>query len=302
MTRPGGLGRGLSALIPPAESQSRGGHGPRFRLVATDSISPNPRQPRSSFDEAALQELALSLGQVGMLQPMLVRQAADHGDRYQLVAGERRLRAAQLAELDEVPVIVRETDDEELLTEALVENIHRTDLNPLEEAAAYRQLLDDLGMTHDQLATRVGKSRSAISNALRLLTLPAVLQHKVSVGSLSAGHARALLPLEDAEQQLRVAQRVIGEGLSVRDTEELVRSLNDGADRMQQLADAAKKRAGSPYEHLQSRLTDALATKVRITGSDRRGRVVINYSGRGDLERVLEILGRGSGQNFLSFE
>jgi ParB family chromosome partitioning protein len=280
-------------LIPAADEA-----GDALRMVAVDRIEPNPRQPRAAFDEGALQELARSLGQIGMLQPILVR-GLDEG-RYQIVAGERRHRAAQMAEMAEIPVIVRQTDDAQLLTEALVENIHRADLNALEEAAAYRQLLDDLGMTHDQLASGIGKSRSAISNALRLLTLPAILQHKLAVGSLSPGHARALLPLGDAEQQQRVAQRVIGEGLSVRATEDLVRSLTEGGDRLQELADAAVQRASSPYEELQARLTDALSTKVSITGSDRRGRVVINYSGREDLERVLTILGRGSGDDFLA--
>lgn len=295
MSRQGGLGRGLSALIPAADQA-----GDVLRTVPVDRIEPNPRQPRDAFDEAALQELALSLSQVGMLQPILVRRL--EADRFQIIAGERRYRAAKMADMAEIPVIVRQTEDAQLLTEALVENIHRADLNPLEEAAAYRQLLDDLGMTHEQLASRIGKSRSAISNSLRLMALPALLQHKLAVGSLSPGHARALLPLEDAEQQQRIAQRVIGEGLSVRATEDLVRSLQEGGDQLQELADTAKQRAASPYQELQSRLTDALATKVDITGSDRRGRVVINYSGREDLERVLSILGRGSGEDFLHSE
>jgi ParB family transcriptional regulator, chromosome partitioning protein len=292
MTRHAGLGRGLSALIP-----AGGELGDAYREIPLDRISPNPRQPRSSFDEAGLHELAQSVRELGVLQPVLVRAIED--ERFELIAGERRYRAAGIAGLDAIPAIIRQTDDAELLTEALVENIHRTDLNPLEEAAAYRQLLDDLGMTHDELATRIGRSRSAISNALRLLGLPPILQHKVAVGSLTAGHARALLSLEDADQQQRVAQRVIGEGMSVRATEELVRQLTEGGDRLDELAAAARRRADSPYAHLQSRLTDALATRVRITGSDRRGSVVINYSGREDLERVLRILGSGAGQNFL---
>ena len=292
MSRPVGLGRGLGALIPAGE-ESDG----RYREIPLGQITPNPRQPREAFDEAGLHELAQSLREVGLLQPILVRPIDD--GRYEIIAGERRYRAAGLAEFATIPALVRETDDAALLTEALVENLHRTDLNPLEEAAAYRQLLDDLGMTHEELATRIGKSRSAISNSLRLMALPPILQHKVAVGSLSAGHARALLALDDPERQQRVAQRVIGEGLSVRATEELVRQLLEGGDQMDALADAARRRAASPYADLQSRLTDALSTKVRITGNDRRGRLVINYSGREDLERVLAILGSGVGEDFL---
>lgn len=297
MARQSGLGRGLSALIPDREDDDVGPRD-RYRTVPLSAIEANPRQPRQTFDDAALHELALSIEQVGVLQPVLVRERDD--GQYEIIAGERRFRAAELAGLGELPVIVRQTSDAAVLTEALVENIHRTDLNPLEEAAAFRQLLDDLGMTHDQLAVRLGKSRSAISNSLRLLALPPLLQQKVAVGSLSAGHARALLSLEDAEQQQRVAQRVVGEGLSVRATEELVRSLLDADDALDDLAREAKRRAASPYEHLERRLTDALATNVRITGSDRRGRVVINYAGREDLERVLGVLAQGTGEDLLN--
>lgn len=292
----GGLGRGLSALLPPAEPGQSG-------LIALNlqSVVPNPRQPRDRFDEAGLRELAHSIGQVGVLQPVLVRPTEQDG-RYELIAGERRFRAARLAGLTEIPAIIRRTGDEQLLTEALVENLHRTDLDPLEEAAAYQQLLDDFGFTHEQLAERIGRSRSAISNALRLLALPPRLQQLVAEGALSAGHARALLALDRAEQQERVGQRVVAEGLSVRATEELVRTLlarpdPDGA--LADLADAAKRRKGSPYEGLQQRLTDALATKVAIKGSARRGKVVIEFAGRHDLERLLAILGRGTGENLL---
>lgn len=300
MTRQSGLGRGLSALIPERGAPDAAVPVRRdaFLHVPLEAVEPNPRQPREAFDEAALQELALSIEQVGVLQPVLVRPAAQP-ERYQIIAGERRYRAAAMAGLAELPVIVRQAEDTALLTEALVENIHRTDLNPLEEAAAYRQLLDDLGMTHDQLAVRIGKSRPTISNALRLLTLPPLLQQKVVAGSLSAGHARALLPLDDPEQQQRIAQRVIGEGLSVRATEDLVRSLAEADEGLDALARAARQRASSPYAHLEGRLTDVLATRVRITGSDRRGRVVINYSGREDLERLLQVLGHGTGTDLL---
>lgn len=293
MARQGGLGRGLSALIPAAEPGSLGGD--TLRLLPLDQLVPNRRQPREHFDERALQELALSLQQVGMLQPILVRHV-EH-ERYEIVAGERRHRAAAIAGLPQVPVIVRQTDDTQLLTEALVENLHRTDLNPLEEAAAYRQLLDDLGMTHDQLAERLGRSRSTITNALRLLGLSPAVQHKLIVGSLSAGHARALLALDDPEQQQRAAQRVIADGLSVRATEELVRFLLGPAEPSGTPNNPLRH---SAFEDVQARLGDALATRVRITGSGRRGRVVIDYAGREDLERLLAILGRGSGVDVLS--
>ena len=288
--RPSGLGRGLNALIPAAT----GGHSGLLRL-RLNAIQPNPRQPRGTFDDAALQELAHSLREVGMLQPIVVRPVED--GRYEIIAGERRFRAARIAGLEEVPAVVRTTTDGNLLTEALVENIHRADLNPLEEAAAFQQLLEDFGVTHDQLATKLGKSRPAISNALRLLTLPGGLQEHVASGVLSAGHARALLALDDAKQQTRVARRVIAEGLSVRATEELVKTLTGSADDAARdaLADRAKRRAATPYGHLERRLTDALATSVEIKGTAKRGRVVIDYSGPEDLQRLLDVLARGTG-------
>lgn len=297
MSRAGGLGRGLGALIPAAAPGQSG-----LIELELGAIVPNPRQPRGAFDEQGLEELALSLREVGMLQPVLVRPL--DAERYELIAGERRYRAAQLAGLGRIPAVVRHTGDADLLTEALVENIHRTDLNPLEEAAAYQQLLDDFGFTHEELARRLGKSRSAISNTLRLLSLPAELQHRVAAGALSAGHARALLALSSSEEQVRMAQRVVAEGLSVRATEELVRArlagAREGTDGAQQrLAQDAGRRRASPYLDLQQRLADALATKVRITGTARRGNVVISYAGQEDLERLLMILSHGSGHDLL---
>lgn len=297
MTRPGGLGRGLGALLPPATAEQSG-----LRELPLASIVPNPRQPRDQFEDAALQDLAQSMRQVGVLQPVLVR-PADDGERYELIAGERRFRAARMAGLDAIPAIVKETPDDELLTKALIENIHRTDLNPLEEAAAYQQLLDDFGMTHDALAQSLGRSRSTISNALRLLALPPALQQLVAQGALSAGHARAVLALDRAEEQERVGQQVVAEGLSVRATEELVRrrlSRTDSESAMSDLAAAAKRRKASPYEGLQRRIGDALGTRVQIKGTARRGRIVIDYSGAADLERLLQILGHGSGDQLLS--
>lgn len=290
MTRPGGLGRGLNALIPSAAPGASG-----LQTVRLSALVPNPRQPRGDFDEEALEDLARSLREVGLLQPILVRPLDD--ERFEIVAGERRFRAARLAGLEEIPAVVRQTGDEQLLTEALVENIHRTDLNPLEEAAAYQQLLDDFGLTHEELAQRLGRSRSAISNALRLLSLSPPLQHKIAAGVLSAGHARTLLALEDERQQETVAQRVIAEGLSVRATEELVRrQLQAGPATAEE---RPRSRSTGPFEGLQRRLSDALATRVQVKGTARRGRVVIDYAGREDLERILTVLSRGTGENLV---
>lgn len=285
-TRPSGLGRGLSALIPSAGPGQSG-----LLTLRLNAITPNPRQPRGEFDQEALEELAASLREVGLIQPVVVRPLDQ--DRYELVAGERRFRAARLAGLEEIPAVVRHTADTDLLTEALVENLHRADLNALEEAAAIQQLRDDFGVTHEQLATKLGKSRSAVSNSLRLLTLPADLQQKIAAGALTAGHARALVAIQDPAQQRRIAQRVVGESLSVRATEDLVRRLVeplDSSGTAQDLASAAKRRDASPYADVQRRLSDALATKVRVTGTARRGRIVVEYAGEEDLQRLLTIL------------
>lgn len=293
MTRESGLGRGLSALLPAAAPGQSG-----LIDLAVAEVRPNVRQPRERFAGAELEELAQSIREVGVLQPVLVRVDGDGG--YELVAGERRFRAARLAGLTTIPAIVRQTADDQLLTEALIENLHRADLDPLEEAAAYQQLLDDFGYTHAQLATRLGRSRSTITNSLRLLALPPALQQHCADGSLSAGHARALLALDRAEQQVRTGQRVIAEGLSVRDTEELVRrallrreATGEGDARSR----AVRSRRASPYTGLQHRLGEALATGVSIKGSPRRGRIVIDYAGREDLERLLTILSRGTGED-----
>lgn len=291
--RPGGLGRGLGALIPAATQASSG-----LLSLPRSSIVPNRRQPRLTFDEASLAELAHSLREVGLLQPVIVRPLPD--GRYELVAGERRFRAAGLAGMETIPAIVRRTDDSELLTEALVENIHRADLNPIEEAAAYQQLLDDFGFTHQALAERLGRSRSSISNALRLLTLSPELQQQVAAGSLTAGHARALLSIDDVVERDHLARRVLAEGLSVRETEEAARRRDD--NRVAADTDGSSARAGSrsPYSGLQRRLSDALATRVAIKGTPTRGRLVIDYSGQDDLSRLLGILSSGTGENLLS--
>lgn len=292
MARQGGLGRGLAALIPQAAPGTSG-----LVELALDALVPNPRQPRKSFDEPALQELAHSLREVGMLQPILARPRAD--GRHEIVAGERRFRAARIAGLQTVPVVVRHTADTALLTEALIENIHRADLTPLEEAAAYDQLLHDFGMTHDGLALRLGRSRSAITNTLRLLGLAPPVQRRLSERTLSAGHARALLAVGDADRQEQLAAAVVADGLSVRATEELVREAQARPTRadhsMTRGAGAAARPRRSSFGGLEDRLGDALATRVQITGTARRGRVVIDFSGAEDLERLLDVIGRGAG-------
>jgi ParB family chromosome partitioning protein len=284
MSRAGGLGRGLEALIPTATAE-RGG----LRTISLDAIDTNPRQPREAFDQRSLAELAQSLQTVGLLQPIVVRETSP--DRYEIIAGERRFRAAQLAGFREIRAIIRHTDDDQILTEALVENIHRVDLNALEEAGAYQQLLDDFGFTHEQLAARLGKSRSTITNTLRLLTLGADLQQQVVTGALSPGHARALLAIDDPTVQREAARRIVSEGLSVRAAEELVRKL---------LKQSSQPKQSRPVERgvylgLQQRLSDAFSTKVRVTGTSNRGQVVIDFSGRDDLQRLLGVLEGGVG-------
>ena len=281
MTRSGGLGRGLGALLPSTEEGA-----PGLRHIPCARIDPNPRQPRRDFDQPGLRELAHSLRTVGMLQPIVVRPA---GERFELVAGERRWRAAQVAGLREVPALVRRTGDEALLTEALVENIHRSQLSPLEEAAAYEQLLSDFGLTHAELAERLGRSRSTITNALRLLGLAPAVQGWLAQGLLTTGHARALAALE-RDRQEALGARVLAEHLSVRDLEELVRVAPAGRPA------AGPRRERQPlHPDLQRRLESELGTGVRFRGSARRGRLEIDFAGTEDLERLLDVLGRGLG-------
>ena len=257
--------------------------------IAPDRIDPNPSQPRDVFDPDELEGLATSLKDIGVLQPLVVRPAA--GDRYELIAGERRWRAAQLAGLDTVPVVVRHTDDANLLKEALVENIHRVQLNPLEEAAAYQQLLEEFGVTQEELATRLGRSRPSISNAIRLLQLPAAVQRRLAAGVLSAGHAKVLLAMDDAGAQTKLAERIIAEGLSVRATEELVRlQLIDGPAR----APRARRAPTAPgLIELQEDLSDALEARVRITMGARKGRLAIEFASVDDLERIVGVIAGG---------
>ena len=283
--RRGGLGRGLGALIPtgPAEEQIEGA---RFEEVPLDSIEPNPRQPREVFDPDALAELVTSIREVGILQPIVVREV-DPG-RYQLIMGERRWRASREAGLDAVPAIVRDTADDALLRDALLENLHRQELNALEEAAAYAQLLEEFGATHEELADRVGRSRSHVTNTLRLLHLTPTVQRRVAAGVLSAGHARALLALDDAEAQERLASRVVAEGLSVRAVEEIVAV---GTQERAVPAPRTRKAVAPAVAVLAERLSERLDTRVSVELGKRRGKVVIQFGSVDDLERIAALLG-----------
>ena len=263
------------------------------------AIRPNPRQPRTVFDEDALDELAASLLEIGLLQPVVVRplghvpvdspEAAVRVAEYELVAGERRFRCAQRLGWDTIPAMVRPTDDADLLRDALLENIHRAALNPLEEAAAYQQLLTDFGCTQDELASRVGRSRSQIANTIRLLRLPPGVQRRVAAGVLSQGHARALLSLPDDASMESLATRIVAEGLSVRSVEEIV-AVGDGPTRVR----ARRPRRISSDDDLQEladSLADRLDTRVQLTMGKVKGRVTIEFAGREDLERILDVLG-----------
>ncbi|MTV25270.1 ParB/RepB/Spo0J family partition protein [Nitriliruptoraceae bacterium ZYF776] len=294
MNRRGGLGRGLAALIPPGEAGEGGGPA-RATLVelALDAIERNPRQPREVFDEQELEGLATSIRDIGVLQPIVVRPLGD--DRYELVAGERRLRASKRAGLERIPAVVRHTEDGQLLKEALVENIHRVQLNPLEEAAAYAQLLEDFGFTQEELATTLGKSRPAISNALRLMQLPPDVQRRVAAGVLSAGHAKALLALPTPELMDKLATRTVAEGLSVRALEELVRlQLLEPRDPSAPARSGSSNRLTAPgLVELQDDLSDALMARVRISMGARRGKVQIEFRSVDDLERIVGVIARG---------
>lgn len=260
-------------------------------------ISVNPRQPRQEFDPDALAELARSLVEVGMLQPVVVRRVSSadgtgaDGTGFELVAGERRLRAARLAGIDRIPAVVRGTTDDDLLREALLENLQRVQLNPLEEAAAYDQLLVDFGGTHDELAQRLGRSRSQVSNTLRLLRLPSPVQRRVAAGVLSAGHARALLGLADPDQMESVATRIVAEGMSVRSVEEVValESMSGKPRRTRKVS--RSEELPVEYEELERRLSERFDTRVRIQARGGRGRVQIEFSGTEDLFRIAQLIG-----------
>lgn len=312
MARLGGLGKGLGALIPAAEgAEGPTGDGPRLEEIPVDLVDKNPNQPRVHFDEEALADLAASVQEIGVLQPILVRPS---GDRYELVAGERRWRAAIRAGLAVIPAVVRTTDDLGSVERALVENLHRSDLTPLEEASAYQQLIDDFSMTHEQVAVRVGKSRSAVSNMLRLLTLPPAIQGYLADGRLSAGHARALLGTPDRSFQEQLARRAATGGWSVRAVEEAVRDrqagggvFDDDADTSNSSSDApsstSRSGAGKPPSglrppgllELENLLGEYLSTKVQVSMGSRRGKVTIDFADLEDLERLYHLMSSGPG-------
>ena len=311
-----GLGRGLGALIPtapgkgeapatgpspvdlliPGRSVPGAGDdgaapaaevaGAYFAEIPLDSITPNPRQPRVVFEEEALAELVHSLREVGLLQPVVVRPLGS--DRYELIMGERRWRAAREAGFVAIPAIVRATGDDALLRDALLENLHRSELNPLEEAAAYDQLLQDFGCTHDELAGRIGRSRPQISNTLRLLKLPPAVQRRVAAGVLSAGHARALLGLDDETSQERLAQRIVAEGLSVRTVEEIVALGGEPAAPVR--APRGKRPVAPKLSVLADRLGDRFETRVKVDLGRTKGRIVVEFATIDDLERIVALM------------
>jgi ParB family chromosome partitioning protein len=311
--RKGGLGRGLAALIPTgpigpagttaeleAEHPRTGdgsvplhhrpddgiGTGAVYREVPTTAISANPQQPRRSFDEESLAELEHSIREFGLLQPVVVRETAP--GTYQLIMGERRWRAATRAGLERIPAIVRETGDDALLRDALLENIHRVQLNPLEEAAAYQQLLEDFGCTHDELAQRIGRSRPQISNTIRLLKLSPAVQRRVAAGVLSAGHARSLLGVENAEQQDRLASRVVAEGISVRGLEEIVAT--GGGNLLATPAVRRNKPVAPGLTDLADRLSDRLETRVKVELGRHKGKITVEFASLDDLRRIVDIM------------
>lgn len=299
-----GLGKGLGALIPtgpildpevpgsaPAQESAQSGlkpvAGAYFQEIPVTAISPNPRQPREVFDEERLEELAASIKEVGLLQPVVVRSV--EGGRFELIMGERRWRASQLAGLERIPAIVRSTQDDEMLREALIENLQREQLNALEEAAAYRQLLDDFGATHEVLAKKVGRSRSHITNTLRLLNLPTSVQLRVAAGTISAGHARALLALDDPAAQDRLASRIVAEGLSVRTVEEIV-ALGEATAGPAPRKQRAKQPAAPALRNLADRLSDHFETRVKVDLGRRKGKIVVEFSTIDDLERIISTM------------
>lgn len=295
MARRSGLGRGLGALIP---SDISGEVGSALREVPVESIAPNPHQPRRYFDEEALATLTASIAELGVLQPILVREVGD--DRFELIAGERRWRAAKRAGLPSIPVVVRTVDEILSLEQALVENLHREDLNPLEEAAAYQQLMEDFSLTQEQVAQKVGKSRSAVANTLRLFQLPPSIQRLVAENQLAAGHAKALLGTPDRVFQERLARDIVANGLSVREAEEAVRQHNDAVEESapgtaaERVASTKRLRPPGLLE-LEELLADHLDTRVKVSmaGADGKGKVVVEFAGLEDLERIYRAMTEG---------
>jgi ParB family chromosome partitioning protein len=269
-----------------------------LRILPVDAIAPNPRQPRTAFDEDALEQLTASIREVGVLQPVVVRRAAPQAGSgaasvlFELVMGERRWRATQAAGLREIPAVIRDTSDDELLREALLENLHRSELNPLEEAAAYAQLLHDFGVTHEVLAQRLGTSRSHLTNTMRLLGLSPAVQRRVAAGVLSAGHARALLSLEDSAAQDALASRIVAEGLSVRAVEELVAVAQP---RRRPRSSGTGRAAAPELDHVAASLTERLDTRVKVVMGRSKGRITVEFAGVDDLQRILAAMSAGAG-------
>jgi len=292
VARPGGLGRGLGALIPPGAAEHKTPTGVGYREVPVAAIRPNPYQPRETFDEEAIGALADSIREVGLLQPVLVRPA---GDGFELVAGERRWRAARRVGLQVIPALVRETDDNTALEQGLVENLQREDLNPLEEAAAYQQLIEDFGLTHEQVAARVGRSRAAISNTLRLMQLPPSIQRSVREGQLTMGHARALLGTPDRAFQESLAKRIVKDDLSVRQVEQAVRARSERDDSKQRSTSAVAGKMRPPgLAELEEMLGDHLDTRVKIKlGAGGKGTLMVDFAGLDDLERIYRTVTQG---------
>lgn len=293
--RQSGLGKGLGALIPAADGPSV--HATGYRELPVAAIDVNPFQPREQFDEAALSALTASIRELGVLQPVLVRAVAEGS--YQLVAGERRWRAAKRAGLRTIPAIIRNVENQSALEQALVENLHRQDLNAIEEAAAYQQLIDEFHLTQDAVAQRVGKSRSAVTNTLRLLQLPPTIQRRVMDGAMSAGHARALLGLATSGEQEQLAQRIVDDDLSVRDVERLVRagggiiSPDDiGEDRPgpEPAPGVPKPPRPAALLEVESLLSEQLDTRVAVSMGERKGKIVIEFADLSDLERIYQLL------------
>ena len=295
MSKRGGLGRGLSALIPGAPEAGEAASG--LMEVPVNAVAPNPKQPRTRFDDETIATLAASIREVGVLQPLVVRRAGD--GRYELIAGERRLRAAKAAGLASVPIVLRDSGDEELLRDALIENIHREDLNPIEQAEAFKALLGDLGLKQEELADRVGVSRSHIANTIRLLALPLDVQQLLADEKITAGHARAVLSLGDKEAMTSLATRIAAEDLSVRQTEDVVRrflEVPQATEDKKRVAESITAKPDANLAEVEEILSEQLATRVSIQMGAKRGKVVIEFGSPDDLERIVsEIVGSGPG-------
>ena len=323
--RKGGLGRGLAALIPqgpaggadgavklptpPVRPAVAGGAKPApsgavagavYREIPTEAIQANPKQPRQVFDEDALAELEHSIREFGLMQPIVVRELGGEAgaEKYELVMGERRLRAAQRADMAKIPAIVRQTSDDAMLRDALLENIHRVQLNPLEEASAYQQLLDEFDVTHDELASRIGRSRPVITNTIRLLKLPLPVQRRVAAGVLSSGHARALLGLDDPGMQEELATRIVAEGLSVRATEEAVTLLKNQAPAKPKAAPRKPMQAPG-LQDVADRLSNTFDTRVKVELGRRKGKIVVEFGSVDDLERIVDLMSKNGANRTL---